>query len=78
MRLPRGVSGQRVIRALSHLGYAAVRQSGSHVRLQHPSPPVHTITVPLHDVLKVGTLHSILTEVAERRSTTVDALIELL
>ena len=78
MRLPRGISGKRVIRALEQLGYATLRQTGSHVRLQHPGPPLHTITVPLHDSMKTGTLHSILTEVAQRRNTTVEAIVTLL
>jgi predicted RNA binding protein YcfA (HicA-like mRNA interferase family) len=33
MKLPRGVSGDRLIRALESLGYRVVRQKGSHVRL---------------------------------------------
>src|SRR5207248_2575214 len=37
---------------------------GSHVRLRHERPPAHTITVPLHNPLKTGTLHGILSEVA--------------
>jgi predicted RNA binding protein YcfA (HicA-like mRNA interferase family) len=78
MKLPRGVSGERLIRTLEGLGYEVVRQKGSHVRLRHEGPPVHTVTVPLHDPLKTGSLHGILTEVALRRSTTVDSLAELL
>lgn len=78
MKLPRGVSAGRLIRTLEGLGYAVIRQKGSHVRLRHEGPPVHTVTVPLHNPLKTGTLHGILTEVALMRSTTVDALGELL
>lgn len=37
-----------------------------------------TITVPLHNPLKTGTLHAILAEVALMRSTTVESLAELL
>ena len=36
MKLPRGVSGDRLIRTLQQVGYSIVRQSGSHFRLQHP------------------------------------------
>ena len=78
MKLPRGVSADRLIRALEHLGYQVIRQKGSHVRLRHPRPPAHTITVPLHNPLKIGTLHAILSEVAEMQSRTVDSLSELL
>jgi predicted RNA binding protein YcfA (HicA-like mRNA interferase family) len=47
-----------VPRRLAKIGYARVRQKGSHVRLACPgrSP----VTVPLHDELDRGTLRSIL------------------
>jgi len=78
MKLPRGVSADRVIHALERLGYEAIRQKGSHVRLRHEGPPVHTITVPLHNPLKTGTLHGILSEVAEKRSITIESIADLL
>jgi predicted RNA binding protein YcfA (HicA-like mRNA interferase family) len=78
MKLPRGVSAERLIRALEGVGYAVIRQKGSHVRLRHQGPPVHTITVPLHNPLKTDTRHGILAEVALMRCTDVDALVELL
>jgi hypothetical protein len=46
--------------------------------MRHEGPPLHSITVPLHDPLKTGTLHGILSELAQMRSMTVDALAELL
>ena len=78
MKLPRGVPADRLIRLLRDLGYEIVRQKGSHVRLRHPGPPPHLITVPLHNPLKIGTLHGILSEVAEMKSTTVESLTALL
>ncbi len=78
MKLPRGVSGKRLIRALEHVGYTVVHQKGSHVRLRSDRPPAHTITVPLHDSLKTGTLHDILAEVAQARSVTVEFLAQFL
>jgi predicted RNA binding protein YcfA (HicA-like mRNA interferase family) len=78
MRLPRGVSADRVIRALERLGYGVIRQKGSHVRLRHEGPPAHTITVPLHDPLKTGTPHGILSEVGQERSITIESIADLL
>ena len=78
MKLPREVSADRLIRALEHLGYRRVRQKGSHVRLRHEGPPAHSIKVPLHDPLKTGTLHAILAEVAQMRSISAEAILELL
>jgi predicted RNA binding protein YcfA (HicA-like mRNA interferase family) len=78
MKLPRDVSGDRLIRALQHLGYEVVRQKGSHIRLRHEGPPLHLITVPVHNPLKTGTLHGILSEVAHMRSVSIETLMELL
>ena len=78
MKLPRGVSADRLIRVLGRLGYAVIRQKGSHVRLRHDGPPVHFISIPLHDALKTGTLHSILSDVAQMRSITVESISDLL
>ena len=78
MKLPRGVSADRVILALEHLGYGVIRQKGSHVRLRHAGPPAHTITIPLHNPLKTGTLHGILSEVAHVRSIAIESIVDLL
>jgi len=78
MKLPRGVSGDRVIHALERLGYGVIRQKGSHVRLRHAGPPAHTITVPMHNALKIGTLHDILSEIAQVRAISVESITELL
>lgn len=78
MKLPRSISGDRLIRALERLGYGVVREKGSHVRLRNAGPPAHFITVPLHGSLKIGTLHGILSEVAQTRSITIESIIELL
>jgi predicted RNA binding protein YcfA (HicA-like mRNA interferase family) len=78
MKLPRGVSGDRLVRVLERLGYAVIRQKGSHVRMRHDGPPIHMITVPLHNPLKTGTLHSILSDVAQMRSINIETIIEML
>ena len=78
MKLPRGVSGDSLVRVLEQLGYSVIRRKGSHTRMRHEGPPVHSITVPLHNPLKTGTLHGILSEVAQMTSMTVEALAKLL
>jgi predicted RNA binding protein YcfA (HicA-like mRNA interferase family) len=40
MKLPRGVSGDRVVRMLEHLGYSEISQKGSHVKLRHQGLPL--------------------------------------
>lgn len=74
MKFPRGVSSERLLKLLKHHGYEVIRQKGSHVRLRHPGPPQHNVTVPIHDQLKTGTLHGILSEVAQMRSVSIDSL----
>ena len=74
MKLPRGVRADRVIRALERLGYGVIHQKGSHLRLRHDGPPLHTITVPMHNPLKTGTLHGILSEVAQMRSIPLESI----
>jgi predicted RNA binding protein YcfA (HicA-like mRNA interferase family) len=78
VKLPRDVTGDRLIRALVRLGYDVIRQTGSHVRLRHDGPPVHAVTVPLHQPIKTGTLHGILKEVARMRSLNLEFLIDSL
>jgi hypothetical protein len=46
--------------------------------MRHGGPPAHSLTVPLHDPLKAGTLHGILSEVAQARSIAVESIAELL
>jgi len=75
MKFPRGVSGERLVRVLKSLGYEEVRQRGSHLRLQHVGPPRHSVSVPMHDQLRTGTLHAILSDVARMRSISIETLI---
>ena len=57
MKLPRDLSGQRVVQALKRLGFVEERQEGSHVRLVRG--PLR-VTVPAHRALAPKTLQSIL------------------
>ncbi len=54
MKLPRDLSGQRVVRALVRLGFVQERQVGSHIRLARND------AVPNHPTLAPKTLQSIL------------------
>jgi predicted RNA binding protein YcfA (HicA-like mRNA interferase family) len=63
-RLPQ-VSGRDLIRLLQSLGYAVLRQKGSHVRLRKIlAIGEHNLTVPDHKSLAKGTLNDILTRVS--------------
>ena len=77
-RLPRDVSAHALIRALAKLGYAPVRQTGSHVRLRTERNGLHHETIPYHSPLKFGTLNAILNSIGAHHKLTRQALLELL
>lgn len=60
MKWPRALGGKELIAALGKLGYAATRQSGSHIRLTTETNGTHHVTDPDHRPLKVGALSAIL------------------
>jgi predicted RNA binding protein YcfA (HicA-like mRNA interferase family) len=78
VKIPRNLTGAQLVRALRSLGYEAVRQDGSHIRLTSQRDGEHHITVPAHSPLKVGTLNSILKLVAGHHRITVGELLVLL
>jgi predicted RNA binding protein YcfA (HicA-like mRNA interferase family) len=65
VKLPRDIKGTELVQALREFGYAATRQVGSHVRLSTVQGGEHSLTIPLHREIRVGTLDAILERVAE-------------
>ncbi len=64
-KLPRDMSGRRLSQALKKYGYTVKRQSGSHIRLESDyTGTAHQMTVPDHSELKIGTLNSIISDIA--------------
>jgi len=73
------VSGKDVVKLLSRLGYAVMRQRGSHVRLRKVTAAgEHNITIPAHQVIAKGTLNDILSKVSIWNDTSKEELIKLL
>ncbi|HEV2297334.1 MAG TPA: type II toxin-antitoxin system HicA family toxin [Candidatus Acidoferrales bacterium] len=65
MRLPRDLSGSDLAQLLRRFGYEISRQTGSHIRLtSNVKGTEHHITIPAHKQLRVGTLSTILGDVA--------------
>lgn len=64
MRLPRDISAQELIKSLQKLGYIVTRQNGSHIRFTTTSSGQHHLTIPNHNTLKLGTLSSIIGDIA--------------
>ena len=78
MRIPRDLTGKELINALSELGYEVTRQSGSHIRLTTSRNGTHHVTIPDHRPIKVGTLASILADIATHHQVTRDELLSQL
>ncbi len=58
-KLPRGLSGKQVIKALAKAGFYVKRRKGSHIVLRRDSPFTQVV-VPDHKSIDTGTLDSIL------------------
>ncbi len=78
MRIPRDVGGDELARLLKRYGYEVSGQVGSHMRLTTKQGGEHHITIPQHKTLRVGTLNSVLKDVAEHLNMNRDELIESL
>lgn len=77
-RLP-VVSGRELIAFMQSLGYGALRQRGSHIRVElRNDRGVWTETVPDHKEVSKGTLRSIFRRMNEATGIDVDELIEQL
>lgn len=64
MKVPRDVDAGKLISLLAKYGYVATRQTGSHIRLtKQLDEGEHSITVPNHKPIKIGTLQSIAKDV---------------
>lgn len=68
MKLPRDMGAAELIKALQRLGYR---------RLQCDDP-IHSITIPNHRPLRIGTLSAILADIAARREMDRETLMNLL
>lgn len=78
MKLPRDMGGDELAVLLRKYGYEVSRQTGSHMRLTTSQSGEHHITIPRHKPLRVGTLNSILKDVAQHFGVDRDELIESL
>ncbi|MGF1521333.1 MAG: type II toxin-antitoxin system HicA family toxin [Leptolyngbyaceae cyanobacterium] len=72
-KLP-NISGQELIDALEQIGFAVIRQKGSHVRMKHEDG--RTVTVPVHAQKSLG--KGLLLRILRDTDLTKEELIELL
>ncbi|WP_373514372.1 type II toxin-antitoxin system HicA family toxin [Persicitalea sp.] len=65
MKTPSDLNGSELVKRLGRFGYIISHQTGSHIIVRTQQNGEHTLSVPNHKPLRVGTLSSILNDVAE-------------
>jgi predicted RNA binding protein YcfA (HicA-like mRNA interferase family) len=79
MKIPHDLNSKKLIRLLRKYDYFIERQVGSHIRLsRNISGKEHQITIPNHNPIKIGTLNSILNDVAENLNLSKQDIIDKL
>lgn len=65
MKSPRSLSAKELIKLLKIYGYEVSSQKGSHIKITTQQKGKHHLAIPNHNPMKIGTLNSILRQVAE-------------
>jgi predicted RNA binding protein YcfA (HicA-like mRNA interferase family) len=78
MRIPRDIGSDDLVSALRKYGYEVTRQTGSHICLTTQQGGEHHITIPCHKPLQIGTLNSILKDIADHLKLDRDKLLKSL
>lgn len=68
------VTANKIIKALEKIGFQAVRQKGSHVRMRHEDSRV--VTIPVHQGKTIG--KGLLRKILRDADLSIEELIELL
>lgn len=78
-RIPRDISGKKLIQLLKKYDYKVTRQAASHIRLVSLFQGVeHKITIPDHRSIKIGTLNGILADIADYLEIAKEKIVEKL
>jgi predicted RNA binding protein YcfA (HicA-like mRNA interferase family) len=65
MKIPRDLSGAQLVKVLCRdWNYRVVHQEGSHIILQTDTPAHQRLSVPNHNLIRIGTLNSIVRAVS--------------
>lgn len=78
MKVPRDVSGDDFIKVLARFGYRVTRRKSSHIRLMTAQNGKHSVTVPDHSPIRIGTLTAILKDIADHLEIDRDEILKLL
>jgi len=73
-KLPRSISGQKVVKALQKAGYKNDHMTGDHIILRQNEEPYRRLTVPRHRSVSIGTLRAIIRQAGLTRDEFLDLL----
>ena len=76
-KIPRNLEANELIKLLhKRYNYEVTGQVGSHIRLTTTTSGQHHITIPNHNPIKLGTLSSILTNIASHLNISKQQLLD--
>lgn len=78
MKLPRDLNGNELVKRLERYGYQLHHQTGSHIIVRTNENGENSISIPNHKPLKVGTLNSIMNDVADHLGLDKQVVVERL
>ena len=79
MKLPRDICGEQILKKLEKIGYEKTKQTGNHIKLTKKFDiGEHHITIPNHNLIKVGTLNSIVKNLSENLKLSKDQIFNIL
>ena len=76
-KIPRDISGRKLVKLLKKYKYEVTRETASHIRLiSNFKEREHKITIPDHNPIKIGTLNNILNDLTDYLKINKKILIE--
>ena len=69
MKLPLDLYGQDMVKWLAGFGYEIHHQTGSHIIVRTQEGGEHSVSIPNHKPLKIGTLSTVLADHLHIRKT---------
>ncbi len=76
-KIPRDINASRLIKLLNQkYKYQITRQAGSHIRISTTLNGGHHLTIPNHNPIRLGTLSSIIHDIASHFNKTKEQIVE--
>ena len=72
MNLPRDESGKALVKKVRIFGYEPLSQNGSHIRCRTRMGGQHSISIPAHKAIRLGTLKGIISSIGNHFGLTPD------